>query len=672
MFLFRRLCRFCLPLLTFIFFAPGQAFGQSEPDAISQVLGEEILAPSVAVHQVKSYILSRVAPPPTVTSAQQWTEQAKRLRQHLLQDVVFHGWPNEWVNAPPKFEDLGVIETGQGYRLRKLRYEIVPGFQSVAILYEPEKMQGKLPAILNVNGHVGPPGKAVEYKQKRCINFAKHGILALNLEWFFFGELRQEGNQHWYGAHLDLVGANGLAIFLLEMRRGLDYLYNHPNVDRNRLGVTGLSGGGWQTIFLSSLDERVKAAVPVAGYSSVSTKVEAREYGDLGDIEQNGTDLFAAVDYTHLTAMMAPRPTLLIHNAEDDCCFRAPLVKPLIYDGVKPFFRLYGKEDVFEWYENRDPGTHNYQLNNREQAYRFFSQQFGLPAIEKETPVGQEIKSYEELVVGLPKDNLTILGLARKLANGIARRPVPADSNAKSAWANEERETLRSVVRYKPVQLSRVWTLANTKHRGVETLSYLFEMDNGLNASGVWLKGIVTPEKAPVTIVLNDQGRKAAAADISDRVNRDEQVLALDLTFFGDAWKDNEPSSYAQILDGEGDRPLGMQAAQLLRIANWFRDRAGVQRVRLEARGIRTQSIGLVAAALQPDLFSEVIAHEGAPSFAFLLQKPVTFDEAPELFCLDLYKEFDLDRLAAIAAPEQVKLESLVKKDERHSPSKEQ
>ena len=672
MFLFRRLCRFCLPLLTFIFFAPGQAFGQSEPDAISQVLGEEILAPSVAVHQVKSYILSRVAPPPTVTSAQQWTEQAKRLRQHLLQDVVFHGWPNEWVNAPPKFEDLGVIETGQGYRLRKLRYEIVPGFQSVAILYEPEKMQGKLPAILNVNGHVGPPGKAVEYKQKRCINFAKHGILALNLEWFFFGELRQEGNQHWYGAHLDLVGANGLGIFLLEMRRGLDYLYNHPNVDRNRLGVTGLSGGGWQTIFLSSLDERVKAAVPVAGYSSVSTKVEAREYGDLGDIEQNGTDLFAAVDYTHLTAMMAPRPTLLIHNAEDDCCFRAPLVKPLIYDGVKPFFRLYGKEDVFEWYENRDPGTHNYQLNNREPAYRFFSQQFGLPAIEKETPVGQEIKSYEELVVGLPKDNLTILGLARKLASGITRRPLPADSPAKSVWANEERETLRSVVRYKPVQLSRVWTLANTKHRGVETLSYLFEMDNGLSASGVWLKGIVTPEKAPVTIVLNDQGRKAAAADISDRVNRDEQVLALDLTFFGDAWKDNEPSSYAQILDGEGDRPLGMQAAQLLRIANWFRDRAGVQRVRLEARGIRTQSIGLVAAALQPDLFSEVIAHEGIPSLAFLLQKPVTFDEAPELFCLDLYKEFDLDRLAAIAAPTQVKLESSVKKDERHSPSKEQ
>src|SRR2546429_2954730 len=539
-----------------------EAFAQSAPGDLETVLGEQMLAPSAALLQMKSFILSRVPPPPVATSAAQWTEESQRLRRHLLQDVVFHGWPPEWVTSSPKFEGVGTIETHEGYRLRKLRYEVVPGFQSVAILYEPEKLEGKVPAILNVNGHVGPMGKAVEYKQKRCINFAKHGILALNLEWFAFGELRVEGNQHWYGAHLDLVGANALGIFMLEMRRGLDSLSDHPSVDRNRIGVTGLSGGGWQTIFLSALDERVKVAVPVAGYSSATTKVEARQYGDLGDLEQNGTDLFAAVDYTHLTAMMAPRPTLLIYDAEDDCCFRAPLVKPLIYDGVKPFFQLYGKGDVFQWYENGDPGSHNYQLNNREQAYRFFSRQFGMPPIEKEIPVGQEIKSYDELVVGLPKDNLTILGLARKLANGIARRPVPADSIAKSAWANEERETLRSVVRYKPVQLSRVWTLANTKHRGVETLSYLFEMDNGLSASGVWLKGIVTPEKAPVTIVLNDQGRKAAAADISDRVNRDEQVLALDLTFFGDAWKENEPFSYAQILDGEGDRSLGLRSEE--------------------------------------------------------------------------------------------------------------
>jgi dienelactone hydrolase len=568
----------------------------------------------------------------------------------LLNDVVFHGWPKEWVAAPPKFQDLGVIEAGPGYRLRKLRFEVVPGMDSVAILYEPENLRGKVPAILNVNGHAAVPGKTTDYKQKRCINFAKHGILALNTEWLGCGELRREESVHWFGAHLDLVGANGVGLFFLEMRRGLDYLYNHPNVDRNRLGMTGESGGGWQTIVLSALDERVKVAVPVAGYASLRSRIEARKYGDLGDVEQAATDFLQGVDFTHLTAMRAPEPTLLIHNAEDDCCFRGPMVKPYTFDAIRPIFRLYGKEDAFQWYENRDPGNHNYQLDNREHAYRFFSEQFNLPRIESEIPVGQEIKSYEELEVGLPEDNLTILGLARKLGGEITRPPVPSDPSAQAAWA-AARQKLSALVRYQPASLAHLWTLANTKDKGVETKSYLFEMKDGLCADGVWLKGIVTPEKAPVTLVLNDEGKKAARVEVSDRVNRDEQVLAVDLLFMGDAWKGTQPFTYAQLFDGVGERPLGIEAAQLIEIAQWIRRQAGVAKVRLECTGIRNHVVALVAAALEPNLFSTIVVHKGLPSLGFLLQAPVTFQEAPELFCLDLYKEFDLDRLATLSAP---------------------
>lgn len=654
---FRKLC---FHALLFIFAAASRGSAQSDPRQAGEVLGEEILSPSVAVHQMKEYLLGRTAPPPVATTSEQWSAEARRLRRHLLKDIVFHGWPEPWVNAPPRFEDLGTIETGEGYRLRKLRYEIVPGFQSVAILYEPANLQGKVPAILNVNGHVGPRGKGVEYKQKRCINFAKHGILALNLEWFGFGELRQEGNKHWFGAHLDLVGANALGLFFLELRRGLDYLYGHPNVDRNRLGVTGLSGGGWQTIVLSSLDERVKVAVPVAGFASLRSKLEARKYGDLGDFEQNSTDFLDGVDYTHLTAMMAPRPTLLVYDAEDNCCFRAPMVKPFVFDDIKPFFNLYGKADVFEWHENRDPATHNCQLDNREQAYRFFTRQFNMPVLEKEIPAGQEIRSEEELAVGLPKDNLTILDLARKLARETTRPPIPTDPLSQAAWAAAQRPKLRAIVRYKPVEVSRAWTIANTKNQGVETLSYLFGMNNRLSANGVWLKGIVTPEKSPVTIVLNDKGKKAAGVEASDSVNRDEQVLALDLLLMGDAWKDNEPYSYAQILDGVGDRALGLEAAQLAGVARWIRGRAGASKVRVECTGIRNHVIALVASAAEPDLFSQVVVHEGLPSLGFLFEAPVTFQDAPELFCLDLYKEFDLDRLAAMAAPARITVERYV------------
>jgi len=158
--------------------------------------------------------------------------------------------------------------------------------------------------------------------------------------------------------------------------------------------MTGLSGGGWQTITLSSLDERVLAAVPVAGYCSLTTSIEQPDYMG-NDIEENATDFRYGLDYTHLTALRAPRPTLLIYNAEDDCCFRADLVKPYIYDQVRPFFRLFGKEDNLEWHENRDPGTHTYQIDKRTQAYHFFSRQFRLPPSDEGTVVSIVNKTFE-------------------------------------------------------------------------------------------------------------------------------------------------------------------------------------------------------------------------------------------------------------------------------------
>jgi dienelactone hydrolase len=639
------------------------AHGQSEPEQLNAILKEEILLPAVAEFQIRQYLVDHVAGPPRVPSnPQEWTSEAARLRHHLLDDIAFHGWPKEWVEAGPKFEEVGVIESGSGYRIRKLRYEIVPGFDSAALLYEPEHLSGKIPAILNLNGHVGPLGKAVEYKQKRCINYAKHGILALNLEWFSFGELAKKGNEHWFGAHLDLVGTNELGIFLLGMRKGLDYLYNHPNVDRNRIGVTGLSGGGWQTITLTALDERVKASNPVAGFSSLRARVEAKRYGDLGDVEQSATDSLVGSDFSHLVALVAPRAILLTYNAEDDCCFRAGLVKPLVYDAIRPFFKLYGKEDAFDWHENRDPATHNYQLDNRLADYRFFSKQFRLPLIDNEDHVAPEIRSYDELVVGLPEDNLTILALAQKLGREIARPPVPSDSSAKAAWSIPERAKLKEVVRYEPVDIEHLWSVATTKSKDVQTTSYLFQMSNGLSASGVWLRSILqSSDMAPVTIVLDDNGREAAAEVVSDRVNRGEQVLALDLMFTGTSWKDTRPYEFAQILHGLGDRPLGMEAAQLSRITRWAKERAGVSSVRLETGGIRTQVAALVAAALDPALFSVMVVRNGMHSLSYVLELPVRFEQAPELFCLDLYKDFDIDRLEALAAPAKVSVTKYLK-----------
>ncbi len=632
---------------------------QNTPVEVQPILEKQIQSPDLVTFQLQEYLMQRAPKLPAPGSAAEWTAEAARIRKHLLEDVVYRGWPKEWVEAPTKSEDLGAVPSGKGYQLRKIRYEIVPGFYTTAILYLPENLHGKVPGVLNVMGHYGPVGKADEAYQTFCINEARRGMIALNLEWLGMGEDTEKENEHLFSAaHLDLVGVNAVGLFYLAMRRGLDILWDNPNVDRKRVAVTGLSGGGWQTITLSSLDERVSLSIPVAGYTTLEGRLALAPITEAGDIEQNATDFVVGSDYSTLTAMRAPRPTLLINNAEDTCCFRAPMVKPYIFDAVIPFFRLYDRQDAFQFYENTDISAHNYGLSNRRQAYRFFAKYFDLSASDEEIPAGADIKSYSELAVGLPKDNLTMLGLARVLARQITRPAVPADSAGKSAWADAERTKLKEVIRYDPVSVKQAWMAANAKHNGMESASYRFLLSDGLSATGVWLKDIPTAANAPLTVILNDKGIKAAASEVWDRepevagrMDRGEQVLVLDLVFTGNAAPEGPLFLFPEMLAATGRRPVGMETAQLIALTHWARERWRAPSVRLESTGIRSQVAAFFASALEPRLYGEVAVQGGMRSLAYLLDKPVSYMDAPDLFCLGLFKDFDLEQVKALAEP---------------------
>jgi dienelactone hydrolase len=636
------------------------AKAQSDPDDIVPILSERLQSAEVATFQLQQFLMQRVPKLPNPSSAGQWGSEAQRVRQRLLQNVIFHGWPAQWVNAPPHFQDLGSIPTGPGYQLHKLRFEIAPGFYTSALLYEPMPLKGRVPAVLDVMGHFPAQGNKVEFEQKFCINQALKGMIALNPEWLGMGELNLPGNAHWFAAHLDLVGMNGVGLFYLAMRRALDYLAQNPNVDPRRIAVTGLSGGGWQTIVLSSLDPRVSVSIPVAGYTTLPGRLE-RLPGEPGDIEQNATDFLVGQDYSTLTAARAPRPTLLIYNAEDNCCFRAPLVKPYVFDPVRPFFGLYGKEDAFQFHENTNVSAHNYGLDNRDHAYQFLIKYFHLGVQAAEIPVGQDIKSYDELRVGIPKSNLTIIGLARQVARELTRPAVPSEPAAKAEWCDRQRAKLREVVRCRAVTVSHAWPEQDTYHNQVQSLSYRFEFSNSLAATGVWLKDVQTQPHAPLTIVLNDEGKEAAATEawgpfpeVADRMERGDQVLVADLVFTGDAAPSQPTEYFTEMLAAAGERPLGMEAAQLIGLVHWAVDKWSPASVRVETTGIRTQVISLVAAALQPGIVSQIENGAGMRSLSYLLNKPVLYTAAPDLFCLDLYKNFDIDDLETLASPTRV------------------
>lgn len=423
----------------------------AQTNLIAPFLARDLIGPNLTLAEVQNYTENRVSLMPPVKSAADWEQEAARLRRETLDGVIFRGEARAWRTARTKVEWLDTIPGGTGYSIRKLRYEALPGLWIPALLYLPEKISGKVPVHLAVNGHDGA-GKAAPYKQIRCANLAKRGVISLNLEWFGMGQLRSPGFGHYAMNQLDLCGTSGIAPFYLALSRALDILLALPEADPARVAVSGLSGGGWQTIFISSLDPRVTLANPVAGYSSFRTR--ARNFSDLGDSEQTPSDLATVVDYAHLTAMLAPRGALLTYNAKDQCCFATGHALQPLLDAAEPVFSLFRADAKLRWHNNHVPGTHNFERENREVFYRMLGDTFFPGDVKfdaKEIPADAEVKQAEELNVPLPRDNLDFNRIALRLAADLPRgsSAMPASPAATGRWRETQRGLLGGVVRAK-------------------------------------------------------------------------------------------------------------------------------------------------------------------------------------------------------------------------------
>ncbi|MBX7167671.1 MAG: acetylxylan esterase [Pirellulales bacterium] len=609
---------------------------RADDPAIAAALSRPILAPDQPLAEVQAFCTARVARLPRCATLAEWEAEAQRVRTAMLDQVIFRGAARDWRAAPLQVEWLETIPGGPGYTIQKLRYAALPGLWIPALLYVPDHLSGRVPVVLNVNGH-DSQGKSAPYKQMRCINQARRGMLAMNVEWLGMGQLRGDNWLHYRANQLDLCGTSAVSVFYLAMQRGLDVLLAHPQADPSRVGMAGLSGGGWQTIFLSSLDERVTAANPVAGYSSFLTR--AQFVSDLGDTEQTPSDMAAVADYTHLTALRAPRPTLLTFNSKDDCCFRADHALQPLLDATQPIFALYGQPQQLRWHVNDDPGTHNFLLDNRQQLYRLLLDAFfpNAPGSSTEIECEAEVKAAAELEVELPEENLDFHTLARQLAAGLPR------TNA-AGTANQRRQRLRELARYREetCQVEEAW------HTNGETITILGQRLK----IGDWSVPVVEFKPAEVqgtTLLIADGGRTTGAAEIARLLSEKQRVVAVDPFYFGESKISQRDFLYAMLVAGVGERPLGVQASQLAAVASWAR--SGDRAPALVAQGPRTSLIAQVAAACAPDRFAQVSTQDALGSLHQVIENNWSVDLFPELFCFGLLAEFDVPELLQLADP---------------------
>jgi dienelactone hydrolase len=632
----------------------GMAASPARAGPLEELLAHEVIGPRQALVDLQDFIEPRLPRLPAARSVQEWEKAAGQLRRDVLERIVFRGEAARWRDAPLRVQWQEVLAGGTGYRIKKLRYEAAPGLWIPALLYEPEKLSGKVPVALAVNGHERQ-GKAVPYKQVRCINLVRRGLIVLNVEWLGMGQLHTEGLAHYRMNQLDLCGTSGLAPFYLAMSRGLDVLLAHPHADPARVTVSGLSGGGWQTIFLSSLDPRVILANPVAGYYSFRVRLRDH-FKDLGDSEQTPTDLATLTDYTHLTALRAPRPTLLTYNAKDECCFEAGYALPPLLEAARPFFKLYGKEGALRSHVNYDPGTHNFLRENREAYYRmigdfFFPGDAGYSAVE--IPVDAEVKTAQELEVALPANNADFNSLARALAKGLPRVSAwPTDKAAAQTWQQDHRSRVREVLR--AVDLEVEATRAGTAEKeGTRATFWKLRM------GGAWTVPVVEltrGEPLGTAVLVNDAGRRHDPITAERLLHQGYRVLAVDPFYFGESRLGQQDHLFALMLATVGQRPLGLQANQLRAVARWSVHKHKQGPVHLVAVGPRLGTAALVAAAMEEEAIAALQWQGALGSFKELIEQNRSVDQMPELFCFGLLEATDAKHLVALVAPRPVTL----------------
>ncbi len=625
-------------------------------------VGSACLDPDTTLREIRAFLDSRTprlaAQPPALEGSD---ARAQILRDRLLQSVVYRGVPAAWRSGALQVQWGDTLRPAGGYSIRKLRYEAVPGMWIPALLYEPDHLVGRVPAVLNVNGHVGAPGKAIEYEQLRSINLAQRGVLSLHPEWLGCGELTSPEYSHNRLAYLDLCGRSGLAVFYLAMRRGLDILATHPRADPDRLAMTGLSGGGWQTIWLGALDTRLDAVAPNAGYIGVRERSLFSQ--DIGDLEQNPTDAYLHADYSHLTALLAPRPALLIYNQKDDCCFQTARARPAVYDPVTPYYAQQGRAARFRFHNNRVPGSHNYDQDNREQFYRFLNDEFGPVGDRRdvEIPAQHEVQSFEALRVGLPAGNAGFAALAEPLlprlplhkwSEQAGRGSRSRGTAAMKAWQSASRQRLYTTLRLPRTTEPAVNDARELPSERVEPNVTLRR--RVLRIDGEWSVPVIEVIPDGVTDVhirVADAGRPGAGAALAEAQSTRSHLVLPDLLLQGECHPRSVPRyQHSMLLGAVGARLLGLQARQLLGVIKWARRTYPNASLRLTGSGRLGSCVAAVAGALAPAGALSALQLEALlPSLKLLIEDRVDYSDAPELFAFGLLERFDIRELLEMA-----------------------
>jgi cephalosporin-C deacetylase-like acetyl esterase len=508
--------------------------------------------------------------------------------------------------APLNPRVTGIVER-QGYRIEKLTFESRPRLYVTANVYVPART-GRRPAILAPLGH-STNGKAWPSYQKLFSNLARKGYVVLAYDPFGQGERIEypgsrpgqstiegggTGEHEYAGRRLILLGANFSLFRAWDGIRGIDYLLTRADVDPERIGCCGQSGGATLTQFLAALDSRIRVAVVSQGNTENLAQSDVEPPGSADDAEQNIVPaLSRGLDRADLLYAFAPKPLLVLITLHD----AGHTYSPEYVDGSVGFVNEYKRA-----YELLGAGArvalqatavqHGYVYEMRRATYAWFNRWFDV----KEADDGETSQAVEpDSALFVTQTGFVTTSFGGENALSLTRQMADAAHAPSSLTADDLRKRVRTVLGIEEsrggVLADRV--LATIRKPGYRAEQFEFTSDREIRTPG-WL---LTPDGAgPAAPTLLYIGEAAAWSSVAEDAFAEQvcarggcRIAVIDVRGRGDcavAYPQRGPSYFSYRIPDEAyvtwftlmlGRPLlGGQVHDTLRALEYLRSRPDI------------------------------------------------------------------------------------------------
>lgn len=377
-----------------------------------------------------------------VKTLEDWTSRRAEYEAQLHEMLGLDPMPEK---TPLEPVITGSIDHGD-IVVENIQFQSRPGLYVTANLYRPKELDGPAPTVLYVCGHGRVKHDGVSYGNKvhyhhHGVWFARHGYVCLTIDTLQLGEI--EGLHHgtyrenmwWWLSH----GYTPAGVEAWNCIRALDYLETREEVDAERMGVTGRSGGGAYSWWIAAIDQRIKVAVPVAGITDLENHVvDGVISGHCDCMFMVNTHLW---DYAQVAAMVAPRP-LLIANTDKDGIFPLDGVVR-VHEKVRHIYKLYGAADKLGL--NITAGPHQDTQELRANAFVWFDRYLKGKEAPNAQPAEKVFKPEDlKVFAELPADSVN----ADIQETFVTRAAAPEVVKDASAW-EQQRNAWLEILREK-------------------------------------------------------------------------------------------------------------------------------------------------------------------------------------------------------------------------------